>query len=218
MFTCATWRAADRCSPSESLPSRRHLTPMICTDMYMHGHASCACSRRSPTRRACASSRRSAAASSAVNDIVGRVDIHQSGVSRHLRILQEAGFVQVRPDGPKRFYSLRPEPFRELDAWVARYRNLWEARLDRFAQSSSEGRGSRRQKQGEEHVEQEGRKRHLARNGRITHRADLPGARRGRLGALDDQGRHRVLVGPGGILREGEEARSAPGRRACATR
>ena len=69
----------------------------------------------------------------AVNDIVDRVDIHQSGVSRHLRILHEAGFVQVRPEGPKRLYSLRPEPFRELDAWVTQYRSLWEARLDRFA-------------------------------------------------------------------------------------
>jgi DNA-binding transcriptional ArsR family regulator len=69
----------------------------------------------------------------AVNDIVDRVDIHQSGVSRHLRILSEAGFVQVRPDGPKRLYSLRPEPFRELDSWVTRYRVLWERRLDRFA-------------------------------------------------------------------------------------
>src|SRR4051812_7895334 len=71
----------------------------------------------------------------AVNDIVERVAIHQSGVSRHLRILHEAGFVQVRPDGSQRLYSLRPEPFRELDAWVARYRNLWEARLDRFAEA-----------------------------------------------------------------------------------
>jgi len=68
----------------------------------------------------------------AVNDIVERVDIHQSGVSRHLGILQEAGFVQVRPEGPKRFYSLRPEPFRELDAWVTRYRVLWESRLDKL--------------------------------------------------------------------------------------
>jgi DNA-binding transcriptional ArsR family regulator len=68
----------------------------------------------------------------AVNDIVDRLAIHQSGVSRHLRILTEAGFVQVRPDGPRRLYSLRAEPFRELDAWVAGYRELWEERLDRF--------------------------------------------------------------------------------------
>lgn len=71
----------------------------------------------------------------AVNDIVDRVDIHQSGVSRHLRILTEAGFVQMRPEGTKRFYSLRADPFRELDAWVAGYRILWEGRLDRFAAS-----------------------------------------------------------------------------------
>jgi DNA-binding transcriptional ArsR family regulator len=69
----------------------------------------------------------------AVNDIVARVGIHQSGVSRHLRILHEAGFVQVRPDGAKRLYSLRPEPFHELDLWVNGYRDLWDARLERFA-------------------------------------------------------------------------------------
>ena len=69
----------------------------------------------------------------AVNDLVARMDIHQSGVSRHLRILEEAGFVQVRPDGQRRLYSLRPEPFQELDAWVTQYRKLWTARLDAFA-------------------------------------------------------------------------------------
>lgn len=67
-----------------------------------------------------------------VNAIVDKVDIDQSGVSRHLRILHEAGFVGIRPDGVKRFYSLRSEPFRELDQWLAQYRTLWEARLDRF--------------------------------------------------------------------------------------
>jgi DNA-binding transcriptional ArsR family regulator len=67
-----------------------------------------------------------------VNDIVARLDIHQSGVSRHLRLLHAAGVVQVRPAGAQRFYSLRPEPFRELDAWVSGYRSLWEGRLDRF--------------------------------------------------------------------------------------
>ena len=54
----------------------------------------------------------------AVNDIVHQVDIDQSGVSRHLRILQEAGFVRMRPDGQRRIYSLCPEPFRDLDAWM----------------------------------------------------------------------------------------------------
>src|SRR5689334_9197769 len=71
----------------------------------------------------------------AVNDLVEAVDVHQSGVSRHLRILSEAGFVRVRPEGPRRLYSLRAEPFRELDAWVGRYRSLWELRLGRFAEA-----------------------------------------------------------------------------------
>ena len=67
-----------------------------------------------------------------VNDLVAEVGIHQSGVSRHLRILHEAGFVAMRPDGQRRLYSLKPEPFRALDDWLANYRILWEARLDRF--------------------------------------------------------------------------------------
>jgi len=71
----------------------------------------------------------------AVNDIVERMDIHQSGVSRHLRILSEAGFVQVRPEGSQRFYSLRAAPFKDIDAWVSRFRSLWEARLDRFGEA-----------------------------------------------------------------------------------
>lgn len=67
-----------------------------------------------------------------VNDIVQEAGIHQSGVSRHLRILHDSGFVSVRPDGQRRLYALRPEPFGEIDAWLADYRRLWEARLDRF--------------------------------------------------------------------------------------
>jgi DNA-binding transcriptional ArsR family regulator len=67
-----------------------------------------------------------------VGDIVECMDIHQSGVSRHLRILAEAGIVQVRPEGQKRFYSLRKQAFDQLEAWVSGYRLHWEARLDRF--------------------------------------------------------------------------------------
>lgn len=67
-----------------------------------------------------------------VGELVEQVGIHQSGVSRHLRILHDSGFVSVRPDGQRRLYALRPEPFRELDTWLAGYRRLWETRLDRF--------------------------------------------------------------------------------------
>ena len=68
-----------------------------------------------------------------VNDLVAKVEIHQSGVSRHLGILSAAGFVGVRPEGQRRLYSLRPEPFHEIEAWIEAYRNLWDKRLDRFA-------------------------------------------------------------------------------------
>jgi DNA-binding transcriptional ArsR family regulator len=67
-----------------------------------------------------------------VNEVVAQVEVAQSGVSRHLRVLHDAGFVEVRAVGQKRLYSLKAEPFQELDDWVARYRKLWEARLDRF--------------------------------------------------------------------------------------
>lgn len=70
-----------------------------------------------------------------VNAITGSVTIRQSGVSRHLRILSESGFVTVRPEGQKRFYSIAPDRFRELDEWVSGYRCFWEARLDKFAQA-----------------------------------------------------------------------------------
>ena len=78
----------------------------------------------------------------AVGDIVERMDIHQSGVSRHLRILAEAGIVQMRPDGQKRLYSLRKEAFDQLEAWVAGYRRHWETRLDRFGAALERNRAA----------------------------------------------------------------------------
>jgi DNA-binding transcriptional ArsR family regulator len=91
-----------------------------------------------PTRRAILETL--AAGECQVNELVARLPIHQSGVSRHLRILSEAGFVQVRADGQRRLYSLRPEPFQQLDSWVSRYRSLWEGRLDRFGAALQRGR------------------------------------------------------------------------------
>ena len=76
----------------------------------------------------------------AVGEIVRDSGIHQSGVSRHLRILHDAGFVSMRPDGQRRLYTLEPEPFRELEAWLGDYRRLWEARLDRFGAALEAGR------------------------------------------------------------------------------
>ena len=68
-----------------------------------------------------------------VGELVGVVDIGQPGVSRQLGILEDAQFVAVRPQGRRRLYALRPEPFRELDEWMMGYRAMWEARLNRFA-------------------------------------------------------------------------------------
>ena len=83
-----------------------------------------------PTRRSIVQSLRKGERQ--VNDIVYEARIHQSGVSRHLSILLQNRFVSMRPVGQRRFYSLKPERFRELDQWLAPYRRLWEARLDRF--------------------------------------------------------------------------------------
>ena len=78
-----------------------------------------------------------------VNDLVAEIGIHQSGVSRHLRILLETGFVTMRPDGARRLYALKPDGFRELDAWLARYRSHWEERLDRFGDALTRRQAAR---------------------------------------------------------------------------
>lgn len=67
-----------------------------------------------------------------VNELIAAAGVHQSGVSRHLRILRVAGFVTMTPVGQQRIYTLKPEPFQQLDEWLDRYRALWEKRLDRF--------------------------------------------------------------------------------------
>jgi DNA-binding transcriptional ArsR family regulator len=84
-----------------------------------------------PTRRRLIEELR--AGERSVGELVDVVNIGQPGVSRQLAILQDARFVVVRPQGRRRLYALRPEPFRELDEWMMGYRAMWEARLDRFA-------------------------------------------------------------------------------------
>ena len=82
-----------------------------------------------------------------VGELVEAVDIGQPGVSRQLAILEEADFVEVRPDGRRRLYSLRPDPFRELSEFVTAYRAIWEPRLDRFAAELERRRKKKRSKQ-----------------------------------------------------------------------
>ncbi|GAA4905688.1 DNA-binding transcriptional ArsR family regulator [Nonomuraea thailandensis] len=63
-------------------------------------------------------------------ELVERLDLSQPGVSKHLKVLREAGLVAVRIEGKQRMYSLRPEPLAEVDQWLAPYRALWSRRLD----------------------------------------------------------------------------------------
>jgi DNA-binding transcriptional ArsR family regulator len=100
-----------------------------------------------PTRRRLIEELR--AGERSVSELVDVVDIGQPGVSRQLAILQEAQFVVVRPEGRRRLYALRPEPFRELDEWMMGYRAMWEARLDRFA-AELDRRGKTRPKDKED--------------------------------------------------------------------
>ena len=65
-----------------------------------------------------------------VGELVDLLGLSQPGVSKHLRVLREGGFVAVRADAQRRFYELRPGPLAELDAWLAPYRRLWADRLD----------------------------------------------------------------------------------------
>ena len=63
-------------------------------------------------------------------ELVMRLELSQPGVSKHLKVLRQAGLVLVRTDGKRRLYSLRPEPFAEVDQWLEPYRTFWSKRLD----------------------------------------------------------------------------------------
>jgi DNA-binding transcriptional ArsR family regulator len=63
-------------------------------------------------------------------ELVERLELSQPGVSKHLKVLREAGLVVVRADGKRRLYALRPEPLAEVDQWLEPYRAFWSKRLD----------------------------------------------------------------------------------------
>jgi DNA-binding transcriptional ArsR family regulator len=65
-----------------------------------------------------------------VGDIEERLRMAQPSVSKHLRVLREAGFVESRVDAQRRLYRIRPEPLMEVDAWLAPFRRFWSAHLD----------------------------------------------------------------------------------------
>jgi DNA-binding transcriptional ArsR family regulator len=76
-------------------------------------------------------------------ELADALPIARPGVSRHLRVLREAGLVDVRQEAQRRIYSLRPEPLSEVDAWLGNYRVLWQNRLDALRTEIARGRKTR---------------------------------------------------------------------------
>ena len=79
-----------------------------------------------------------------VGDLAALLPIARPGVSRHLRVLREAGLVDVRRAAQFRVYSLRPEPLAQVDEWLGHYRSLWQQRLDALHTEVARGKRVRR--------------------------------------------------------------------------
>jgi DNA-binding transcriptional ArsR family regulator len=77
-------------------------------------------------------------------ELAALLPIARPGVSRHLRMLREAGLVEVRREAQRRVYGLRPDPLAEVDEWLGRYRDLWEQRLDALRTEVRRGKRERR--------------------------------------------------------------------------
>ena len=80
----------------------------------------------------------------AAGELADRFPVSRPAVSRHLRVLREAGLVTARADGRRRLYALDPRPLRELDDWLEPYRDLWAGRLDALDTEIARGRRARR--------------------------------------------------------------------------
>jgi DNA-binding transcriptional ArsR family regulator len=94
-----------------------------------------------------------AASERSVGDIEEELQLPQPSVSKHLRVLREAGFVESRVDTQRRLYRIKPEPLLEVDAWLAQFRRFWtthvdalERHLDHMAQSRPTKRKTRRKR------------------------------------------------------------------------
>jgi DNA-binding transcriptional ArsR family regulator len=79
-------------------------------------------------------------------DLAALLPIARPGVSRHLRVLREAGLVRVRQEAQYRLYSLCPEPLAQVDEWLGQYRALWEQRMDALHTEVARGKRERRSK------------------------------------------------------------------------
>src|ERR1700729_3628946 len=69
-----------------------------------------------------------------VSDLVELMDVTQPAVSKHLKVLREAGLVESRVAAQRRMYRLRPEPLADIDAWLSPFRQLWDSSLDALEQ------------------------------------------------------------------------------------
>lgn len=78
-----------------------------------------------------------------VGELVENLGLSQPAVSKHLRILRDAGLVEARPDAQRRLYRIRPDPLAELDEWLASYRQLWTTHLDRLEDHLDQRRRTR---------------------------------------------------------------------------
>ena len=67
-----------------------------------------------------------------VGEIAEKLGLKQPQVSKHLRVLSEAGLVEVQPIANKRIYKLRPQPLKEMDSWIKSFRHVWEQRFDQL--------------------------------------------------------------------------------------
>jgi DNA-binding transcriptional ArsR family regulator len=81
-----------------------------------------------PSRRAILSLL--AVSEKSVGDIESELPLSQPSISKHLRVLREAGFVEATVDAQRRLYRLRPEPLQEIDAWLSQFRRTWSAHVD----------------------------------------------------------------------------------------
>lgn len=85
-----------------------------------------------------------------VSELAALLPIARPGVSRHLRVLREAGLVEVRQDAQWRVYRLRPEPLAEVHEWLDHYRSLWEHRMDALHTEVARGKRARAREAGDE--------------------------------------------------------------------
>lgn len=77
-------------------------------------------------------------------ELAALLPIARPGVSRHLRVLREAGLVEVHQEAQRRIYQLRPQPLADIDEWLSRYRRVWEQRLDALHTEITRGNRARR--------------------------------------------------------------------------